>query len=154
MLHTHQRPKVEEFDEYLFVILRAVNLMKNGSINNEQISFVLKSGVLVTFQERLGDGFDPVRRRLQERQGFAKRGGADYLAYTLIDAIIDNYFPVFEAYGDTMDQLEDRVRNNPTPDVSATIHQMRRELAPVSARGLAAARRDQPAGSQRERAAR
>jgi len=128
IVHTHQRAKVEEFDDYLFVILRAVYLMHDRSINNEQISFVLKNGLLVTFQERLGDGFDPVRRRLQDRQGFARRGGADYLAYALIDTIIDNYFPVFEAYGDTMDQLEDTVRNNPTPDISSTIHQMRREL--------------------------
>ncbi len=128
VVHVHQRPKLEEFDDYLFVVLRAVHSVDDRSINNEQISFVIKEGLLVTFQERLGDGFDPVRRRLRERQGFTNRGGADYLAYTLIDAVIDNYFPVLEIYGDTMDQLEERVRNNPTPEVSAFVHQMRREL--------------------------
>lgn len=126
--HVHQRPKVEEFAEYLFVTLRAVFLADDTTVNNEQISFIVKDGLLVTFQERPGDGFDPIRRRLAERKGFYNRGGADYLAYTLIDTVIDNYFPVFEAYGDAMDQLEEAVRDNPRPEVSAAIHQMRREL--------------------------
>ena len=128
VVHTHQRPKVEEFDDYLYVVLRAVRMEGEGKVDNEQISLVLRQGLLVTFQEHPGDGFEPVRRRLSQGKGHIRRGGADYLAYALIDAIVDNYFPVLERYGDAMEDLDDRVREDPTPETSATIHTMRREL--------------------------
>jgi magnesium transporter len=128
IVHTHQRPKLEEFDSYLFAVVRAVQLREDGHIDNEQVSLVLKDGVLVTFQERPGDGFDPIRRRLRERKGPIRKSGTDYLFYAVIDAIIDNYFPVLDAYGDAMDQLDEQVRENPIPAVSTAVHAMRREL--------------------------
>jgi magnesium transporter len=125
--HVHQRPKLEEFDDHLFLVLRAVRLV-DGKVDNEQLSFVLKQGLLVTFQERAGDGFDPVRRRLKEGKGKIRVAGMDYILYALLDATIDNYFPVLDLYGDSMESLDDEVRENPTWDKSATIHLMRREL--------------------------
>ena len=128
IVHHHQRPKVEEYPDHLYVVLRALRLLDDQRVDNEQLSLVLKPGLLVTFQERPGDGFEPVRRRLREGKGILRRESVDYLAYALIDAAIDDYFPVLELYGDTMDQLDDQVRDNPTPAVAGAIHQMRREL--------------------------
>jgi magnesium transporter len=128
IVHIHQRPKLEEFEDYLFVVMRAVRLLDDQRIDNEQLSLVLKPGLLVTFQERPGDGFDPVRKRLAEGKGQLRKSGTDYLFYALIDTAIDNYYPVLELYGDTMDQIDEQVRENPRPATSAAVHAMRREL--------------------------
>jgi magnesium transporter len=128
IVHVHQRPKLEEFDDHLFVVMRAVRLLDDQRVDNEQLSMVLKPGLLVTFQERPGDGFAPVRRRLKEGKGNLRTSGADYLFYALIDTAIDNYYPALELYGDTMDQLDDQVRDDPRPQTSASVHAMRREL--------------------------
>jgi len=128
IVHVHQRPKVEEFDDYLFVTIRAIWMEDEGKVDNEQLSFVLKDGILVTFQERVGDGFDPIRRRLREGKGQIRKNQADYLLYALIDTAIDNYYPVLELYGDIMEQLDDQVRENPRPELSRAVHSMRREL--------------------------
>jgi magnesium transporter len=128
IVHPHQRAKVDEFDDLLFVVLRAIRPLEDGHVDDEQLSLVVKTGMVVTFQERAGDGFGPVRKRLREGKGLLRKSGADYLAYALIDAIIDNYFPVLDIYADSMDQLDDLVRDNPTPEVSRTVHLLRREL--------------------------
>jgi len=128
VVHVHQQSKVEEFDDHVFVVLRAMRLLDGGAIDSEQLSLVLKPGLVVTFQERAGDGFGAVRRRLEEGKGALRRSGADYLLYALVDAAIDNYFPVLDTYGEIMDQLDDQARDNPTPEVSRAIHAMRREL--------------------------
>ncbi|HUU00007.1 MAG TPA: magnesium/cobalt transporter CorA [Myxococcota bacterium] len=128
IVYAHQRPKLEEFDDHLFVIMRAVRLLTDRAIDNEQLSIILKAGLLVTFQERPGDGFDPVRRRLLDGKGPMRKSGADYLCYALIDTAIDNYYPVLDLYEDTMDLLDDQVRENPRPATSAAVHAMRREL--------------------------
>ncbi|MBW2527245.1 MAG: magnesium/cobalt transporter CorA [Deltaproteobacteria bacterium] len=128
IVHVHQRAKVEEFDDHLFVVLRAMRVAEEGHVDNEQFSMVLRPGLLVTIQERPGDGFDPVRRRIREGKGALRKSGADYLLYALVDAVTDNYFPVLDAYAETMDALDQRARDNPTPDVSRSIHMMRREL--------------------------
>jgi len=128
IVHVHQRPKLEEFDDHLFVVMRAMRLQDDQKIENEQLSLVLKPGLLVTFQERPGDGFAPVRRRLKEGKGQLRKNGSDYLFYALIDTAIDNYYPVLELYGDIMDRLDDQVREDPRPEASAAIHSMRREL--------------------------
>ncbi|MCO4764308.1 MAG: hypothetical protein KC502_22550 [Myxococcales bacterium] len=126
--HTHQRPKLEEFETLLFGAVRAVRVDEAGNINNTQLAFVLKSDLLVTFQEHAGDGFGPVRRRLLEAKGSIRSRGADYLLYALVDSTIDNYFPVLEIYGDTMEDLDDQIRDNPRPDLARAVHALRREL--------------------------
>jgi len=128
VVHVHQRPKVEAFDDYLFIVLRGMRLTAGDAVDSEQISLLLKEGLLVTFQERPGDGFDPVRRRLREGLGTIRRAGADHLAYALIDAAIDNYFPVLERYVDGMDDLEEQVLERPTQQTAGAIHAIRRQL--------------------------
>jgi magnesium transporter len=126
--HVHQRPKIEEFDDHLFMIIRAVRVKETNNIDNEQLSFILRDNLLVTFQERVGDGFDPVRKRLREGKGPMRRSGAGYLFYALLDATIDNYFPVLELFGDSMEQLDEQIRANPTSGLSRMVHTLRREL--------------------------
>lgn len=128
IMHTHQRPKVEEFDHYLFATLRAVRVNADQTIDNEQISLVLKGNILVSFHERHSDGFAPVRRRLEEAKGSIRRRSAEYLFYALLDTTIDGYFPVLETYANSMDQLEEQIHAKPTPGSSALVHRMRREL--------------------------
>lgn len=126
--HVHQRPKIEEFDDHLFMTIRAVRVQETRDIDNEQLSFLLLDNLLVTFQERAGDGFDPVRKRLREGKGPIRRSGVDYLFYALLDATIDNYFPVLELFGDSMEQLDEQIRANPTSGASHMVHSLRREL--------------------------
>ncbi len=128
IVHVHQRPKYEEYDTYLYAVLRALRILDDNGIDNEQISFVLKDGLLVTFQEHPGDVFEPVRKRIAEGKGLIRKSSTDYLFYALVDAVVDNYFPVLEAYEETMDRLEDDARLRPTPDVSQNIHAIRRQL--------------------------
>lgn len=126
--HVHQRPKVEEHEAYLFVVLRCIRMHDEDTVDNEQISMVLKKDLLVTFQERPGDGFEPVRQRLREGKGTIRKRGADYIAYALIDTVIDLVFPVLEIYGDVMDRIDDEVLDNPQQQTSAAIHRLKREL--------------------------
>jgi magnesium transporter len=128
IVHVHQRPKQEVYREYLFAVLRTLRVSAEGSIETEQISFVLKPNLLVTFQERPGDVSEPVRKRIREGKGLIRRAGADYLFYALVDAVVDNYFPVIETYEENMDLLDDAVREDPSPDVSRHIHGIRRQL--------------------------
>jgi magnesium transporter len=126
--HTHQRPKLEELDECLFVALRAIRVDDSGNVDNEQISILLFDRLLVTFQERPGDGFDPVRKRLREGQGQIRRQGPNYLFYALLDVTIDDYFPVIDLYDEAMESLDEQIRLNPTAELSRAVHHLRREL--------------------------
>jgi len=128
VVHTQQRPKVEVFDDQLFIVARCVRLLEDGSVDNEQISMVLKRGLLVTFQERPGDGFDPVRRRLHANKGSMRKSGADYLAAALLDLIIDLVFPVLEAYSDTMDRIDEEIATRPGQQAALEVHALKREL--------------------------
>jgi magnesium transporter len=128
ILHVNQRPKLEEFEGYLFVVIRQLRLLKSGEIENEQMSFVLRPGLLVTIQEFPGDDFEPVRKRLRDGRGVLRKSGADYLAYALMDAAIDSAFPVLEEFGEAMDAIEEAVWTRAGSETYAAIHRMRREL--------------------------
>jgi magnesium transporter len=98
--NTGQRPKVEDFENYIFVVLRMLMFAeKENQTKTEQISMVLGPDFVVSFQERQGDVFDIIRERLRSNKGRIRKMGADYLAYSLIDAIVDNYFMVLEMLG-------------------------------------------------------
>jgi magnesium transporter len=127
VVHVHQRAKIEEFDDYLYVVLRTFRL-REGTVEHEQISFVLKDDLLVTFQERPGDGFEPVRARLLEGKGVVRHRGIDYLLYALLDVAIDNYFSVVEMFGDSMDGLEEEIRTDAAPAAATAVHTLRRDL--------------------------
>ncbi len=125
-----QRPKVEEYEDQLLIIMRSATLLKGGKkFALEQISLILGKNYLLTVQEEAtGDCFEPVRQRIHRGKGSIRQEGADYLAYTLIDAIVDGFFPILEAYGEKLETLENKVVNNPEPKVLNKIHRIKREL--------------------------
>jgi magnesium transporter len=126
ILNTHQRPKLEAYDKYLFMIARM--LTYGARIEVEQLSMVLGQGFLLTFQETAGDGFDPVRARLRDGRGRLRYTGSGYLAYTLLDAVVDNYFPVLERFGERLEAIEDEAMYRPTRRTVQKIHDTKREL--------------------------
>ena len=122
-----QRPKIEYFDNYVFIVLRMLSLSAEQTLQNEQVSFLLSSGLLITFQERQGDVFDSVRERLRQKKGRIRTRGADYLCYALMDALVDTYFTLLETYGDRTEDLEEEILADPDPDQLERVNALRRE---------------------------
>jgi magnesium transporter len=130
ILNVDQRPKMEVFDDYIFAVLKMIQCPNPESeIIEEQISFILKDDMLVTFQEKKGDVFQYVRERIIEYKGNIRKRGGDYLLYALLDAVIDNYFLVLENVGEKIDILESRAMNNPDTDTLNNLYLQRREMA-------------------------
>jgi magnesium transporter len=121
ILDTEQRPKAEEFDDYLFITLKAIHQKDDGPIF-EQISIILKEDLVLTFQEQPGDNFDGIRKRIRNNAGRIRRLGADYLAYALMDAVVDEYFFALDALGDEIETFEDRTGGDADfiPDIQKT----------------------------------
>lgn len=130
ILNTDQRPKMEDFGDYIYVVLKMLNLdSRTNSIISEQISLILGPNFVISFQEgREGDVFNPVRERLRAGKGKIRKMGADYLAYSLIDSIVDNYFIILEKLGEKIESLEERLVTNPTGNVLREIHNLKREM--------------------------
>jgi magnesium transporter len=130
VVNVPQRPKIEEYDEQLVIIAQMVIPKPRGiGFWSEQVSLVLGKFYLLTVQEEPEhDCFNPVRNRIRSAKGTIRQRGADYLAYALIDGIIDGFFPVLEDYGERIEALEDEVVSYPTPQTLEKIHQVRREL--------------------------
>ena len=126
VVNVHQRAKVEDYQDHLFITARMVEF--SGSLETEQISFFLGKNFVLTFQERPGDCLEPVRERIRKGQGQIRQSGADYLAYALLDAIIDNYFPVLEHYTERIEELDEQVTAGDAPRTIARIHSLRRDL--------------------------
>jgi magnesium transporter len=130
IVNVPQRPKVENYEDQLIIIARMV-LPKpgNAGFHSEQVSFVLGKHYLLTVQEEAQyDCFNQVRSRICNNKGFLRKQQADYLAYTLLDAIIDGFFPVLEDYGELIEDLEEEVVANPTRKTLEKIYRIRREL--------------------------
>ncbi len=124
--NTHQRPKVELYEDHLFIVFRMVTAA--GPIDGEQVSMIVGQGHVLTFQEKPGDCFEPVRARLRHGKGRLRSAGADYLAYALIDAAIDGYFPVLESMGEAIETLEDSVVSAPDRHQVEALHHLKRDL--------------------------
>ena len=123
VLNTSQRPKAEAFDDYLFVVMKMLHHdAKKDLISSEQISLILGKNVLLSFQESTGDVFEPVRERIRKGKGRIRTGGSDYLAYALIDAIVDNYFVILEKLGERLEILEEAIDDHPDAGILADIH--------------------------------
>jgi magnesium transporter len=133
VVNVPQRPKVEEYPEQLLVIVRMVTLKEDGkSFTSEQVSFILGKHYLLTVQEEPEyDCFGAVRDRIRTNKGIIRSQGADYLAYSLIDSVVDGFFPVLEAYGESIEDLEDEVVMNPSRKTLEKIHNLKRELLGV-----------------------
>ncbi|MGK7877011.1 MAG: magnesium/cobalt transporter CorA [Xenococcaceae cyanobacterium] len=129
VVNVPQRPKVEDYNEQLMIIAHIVHPKLNEEgFESEQVGFVLGKNYLLTFQEEPEDCFDPVRDRIRANKGRVRQSGADYLAYVLLDAIIDGFFPVLEDYGERIETLENQVVLNPTRRTLEEIYEVRREL--------------------------
>lgn len=129
ILNTDQRPKMEDHEDYLYVTLRMLSYDDAAyEIKSEQVSLIIGRTVLLSFQEREGDVFNQIRDRLRNGKGRVRRMGADYLAYALIDAIVDYYFVVLEKLGERIEDLETELLENPTSRTIETIHKLKREM--------------------------
>ncbi len=131
IVNTEQRPKVDFFDNYIFIILKMYMFDINTyEISIEQVSIVLGENFVITFQEREEDGdvFDAIRTRLQTNKGRIKKGGADYLAYSLVDAIVDGYFKILDRIGEEIEELEEKLFTSPDFLMLEDLHDLRQEL--------------------------
>ncbi|MFW5951993.1 MAG: magnesium/cobalt transporter CorA [Gemmatimonadota bacterium] len=126
VVNVHQRPKVEEYPDHLFAVARMATLEER--VDTEQVSLFLGEDWVLTFQERPGDTWDPVRDRLRAGRGRIRAAGADYLFYALLDAIIDAYYPLLEEFGDRLEFLEEEVIDDPQEGLVAVIHAARRDV--------------------------
>lgn len=126
--NTGQRPKIDDYGDIIYAAIRMVTFDPEGLIHWEQVSLFLGSNFVITFQERRGDCLDPLRRRLRGATKMLRTCGSDYLATQVLDSIVDGYFPVLEAYGDRLEELEERVIERPDSDVLGDIYRAKREL--------------------------
>jgi magnesium transporter len=129
ILNTGQRPKMEEFDKQLFVVLKMLSYDDDSeTVNSEQVSVVLGSNFVISFQEREGDVFEGIRERIRNSKGRIRKMGADYLMYVLLDAIVDNYFIILEKIGERIEFIEEELVSNATEKTVGRIHYLKREL--------------------------
>jgi magnesium transporter len=123
----HQ-PKVEEYDDYLFFTLKMLYRIEDNQIDYEQISFVLGKDYLLSFQEKEGDLFGPLRDRIRLDQGRIRKKKADYLLYRLVDLIVDNYYSVLDAIGLQIETIEEEIYQNSTDQQFKKIQKLKKEL--------------------------
>jgi magnesium transporter len=146
VLDVHHRPKVEAYADHYFVVTRMVRLKRNAEwgmrdaelggepgsgweLEEEQVSIFFGPSFVITFQERAdGDVFDPVRERIKHARGRIRSAGADYLAYSILDSLVDALFPALESLGERVEQLENEVIERPSHDVVTKVHALRRDL--------------------------
>ncbi|MBV9386953.1 MAG: magnesium/cobalt transporter CorA [Chroococcidiopsidaceae cyanobacterium CP_BM_ER_R8_30] len=130
IVNVPQRPKVEEYDSQMVIIARMVTPKEKGAgFHSEQVSFVFGKHYLLTVQEEPErDCFESVRVRISTNKGLIRKHGVDYLVYTLLDALIDGFFPVLESYSERIEDLEDEAVVNPTRQTLKKIYQVKREL--------------------------
>jgi magnesium transporter len=135
IVNTNQRPKVDEFDDYIFLVVKMLYFPKdatgknNGSLINEHISMVVGKDYVLTFQEADGDVFEGIRDRLAKAKGRIRNHGTDYLLFSLLDAIIDQYFEVIDNIGDKIETLEEELfQVQPSDDITIEIQELKRTI--------------------------
>jgi magnesium transporter len=129
VVNTGQRPKYEDFGDYLFVVMKMLYHSRvNNGITSEQVSLIVGHNYVISFQEIEGDVFDSIRERIKTAKGRIRKMGSDYLAYTLLDAVVDNYFVILENLGEKIEDMEERIIKCPEPKTLQTIHRLKRNL--------------------------
>ena len=129
ILNTDQRPKIEDYKDYIYIVLKMLSNNKSPEIIVEQVSLILGPNFVISFQEGVaGDVFNPVRERIRNEKGRIRSMGADYLAYSLVDSIVDNYFIILEKLGERIEDLEEELLINPSKETLHKIHQLKREM--------------------------
>jgi magnesium transporter len=129
ILNTHQRPKLDDYDNYVYFVFRMVSCGKNQTeIDSEQVSVILGKNYVISFQEKESDIFDPLRERIRTGKGRIRKGGTDYLVYALMDSIVDSFFATLETLGETIEDLEDKLISDPRSENLQQIHELRRVM--------------------------
>ncbi len=128
IVNTGQRPKFEDYGKYVYVVLKMLHFQEEElMIDSEQVSLIVGPRFLVSFQEKPGDVFEPIRERIRKGRGRIREGGADYLVYALVDAIVDHYFVMLERIGEKIESLETELLEDPRTETLQMIHEMKRE---------------------------
>jgi len=129
IVNTGQRPKMEDFGNYLFVVLKMIYYdEKEDEIKTEQVSLLISQNFVISFQEREGDVFNSIRERIRGSKGRIRKMGADYLAYALMDSVVDNYFVIIEKVGEKLEGMEEELVKNTTPETLQAIHSLKRNM--------------------------
>ncbi len=129
ILNTGQRPKIEDFEDHIFVVLKMLYFDEEQyEIISEQLSLIMGSNFVISFQEREGDVFNAVRERIRNGKGRIRKMGPDYLAYALMDAVVDHYFVILEKLGEEIEALEEDLITYPTTETMQGIHELKREM--------------------------
>jgi len=129
ILNTHQRPKIEQYDGYLYFVLKDLSLAQDHfSVRHAQVSVLLLDGYVITFNEKEGAGFELLKRRIENNQGRLRRMGTDYLAYAVLDVIVDSYFKLQDRLDEIVESVEDELLNHPGTQTLAKIQRIKREL--------------------------
>jgi len=129
IMNTDQRPKLQESDNNLFLVLKMLRYNEtDNTIIAEQLSMVIGKTFLLTFQEQPGDVFEPVRERIRKQKGRIRATSIDYLAYALIDTVVDNYIYIVERFGERIEDMEEAVLGNPEPEIMEQLSDYRREM--------------------------
>ena len=129
ILNTRQRPKIEDFTEYVFLVLKAWHYHeKERKVYTEQISLILGPHVVISFQESESNVFDPIKKRIRNEKSIIRKMGADYLAYALVDAIVDNYFVILETFGEDIEDIQEKLLADPTTETLEAIQTLKREM--------------------------
>ena len=127
--HTQQRPKMEDYGDYLYIVLRVLSFGEGQrNLVSEQMSLVIGRNYVLTFQERPGDVLEPVRERLRRGKGRIRAAGPGYLGYAIMDAVVDHYFKIVEGYGEAIEALEEELLGDPQQEALARIHNLKREI--------------------------
>ncbi len=132
---TDQRPKIEDYDDYIFIVLKMLYYDEEGDaepadtkLDMDQVSIILGKNFIISFKEKEVDIFNSLRERLRTAKGKIRKQGADYLAYSMMDSIVDHYFVIMEKLGDRFEDLEDAVVSNPEPGILPTIYNLKRDM--------------------------
>jgi magnesium transporter len=129
IVSTRQRPKLEDYGDYIYIVCRMVDYdEKSRQVRSEQVSLILTQNTVISFQEVAGDVFGPVRERIRVGRGRIRRAGASYLAYALLDAVVDNYFVVLEKLSDEIEGIEEQMLEDARPELLEKVHALKREM--------------------------
>ncbi len=129
IVNTEQRPKMEDFEDHLFIVLKMLSYREEeNEIMAEQISLILSSEYVISFQETVQDVFNPIRERIRKGKGRVRKRGPDYLAYTLIDTVIDNYFVILEKLGEKIEDIEEELVTDPTQETLHLIYDLKKAI--------------------------
>lgn len=128
ILNTHQRPKFEEFDDYLYIVIKAIALADEFNVEYEQVSLLLLNKFVFTFKEKPDALFDPIFNRLNNDKGHLRNLGTDYLTYIIMDTIVDEYFTLQDTFDELIENVEDELLSDPSAQTLNTIQKIKREL--------------------------